>query len=168
MFVSTHYVGFGAGAGSLPETLSTMGETHTAFNTNSLQYYALKFTPTYGGTVTGAELGGCDSNNPAINWSAQIYTNSAGSPGSTVGSASNGASEAAHPSTHSFTWGSPPTVSAGTTYWIVFGRATSSSKMSICASTGIVTGGGSSPGGISDGSNLTASSDVRASLTITP
>lgn len=154
-----------ARAGAVIETISTMGETHTGFNSSSLQFYGLQFTPTYGGTVTAAQLGGFSGG--AQTWTAQVYTNSAGSPGSTVGSASSGVAEAMHPSSMSFTLNA--TVSAATTYWVVFARSTSTNSPSICAAvTGIVTGGNSAATTISDGSNINASSDVRCSVTITP
>lgn len=154
-------------AASGPQTISTIGEAHTAYNTSTLGRYGLQFTPTASGTVTAAVLSGTDSAGPQ-NWTAQIYTNSSGSPGSTVGSASAPVAEVAHPSTHSFTLSTA--VTGGTTYWVVFARAVSTSKMSICAAVGgIVTGGdASSPTSITDGSNIDASSDVRCSVTITP
>lgn len=169
MFISNHLVGFGAASAAVVETISTMGEAHSAFNTNTLVNYALRFTPTFGGTVTGAELSGSDFGNPAVNWVARIYTDNSGSPGSTVGSASNNTAEATHPATHTFTWGSPPAVSAGTPYWIVYSRSTSTNKMSLCgAIAGVMTGGHSTIASIADGSNINASSDVRCSVTVTP
>lgn len=156
------------GVAATVQNYGTMSQSSAGLNTgNSLGRVGLKFTPIFSGTVTSAQMGKFLASNQQ--WTAQLYTDNSGSPGSTIGSATGGVLESTTLDI-TLTFGSPPSVTAGTTYWVVFARSVSTEVMDTCAEVvGIVTGGhGSSATSITDGLNVIAGRDLRLGATVTP
>jgi len=165
MLVVTHLVGFGSrSAGPQIEIFSTMAQSHTGYSSN-VQYHAMRFVPTWGGTVVAAELGGCQFG--GLTWACQVYNEGGGgNPGSGIGTAHSGVAAVTHPSTFSFT--PSATVAANTAYWIVFNRVSSTDGISVCAPvTGYISGSAATAGGIASEVGM-AGAELRASVTINP
>lgn len=160
-----HLNGFNAGGSALgPETIDTLSNAHSAFTGSSQTNWAAKFTPTSGSLITRIDLGAPTYSGPQT-WTAKLYTDSSGSPGTLIATFS-AENEVAHSSTHAWT-GLSQAVTPGTTYWIVWTRSASTNDMSCCASVGgIVTGGHGTITSITDGSNITAGLDLRFKITM--
>ncbi|MCZ8310957.1 MAG: hypothetical protein O9320_08885 [Magnetospirillum sp.] len=81
------------------------------------QSLGFRFDATTTGTLTSARI---DVNAVVSSgsWEARLYTNNAGSPGTQIGS-SSGAQTISAAGAVTFTFGSPPSITSATTYWLV-------------------------------------------------
>ena len=146
-------------------TYGTMAQSSAGNNGTSLANHGLQFANIFAGTVTQAKFACAQSGS---SFTARIYTDNAGSPGTQV----NGNSDSTGGSVAdlTFTWSSnPPVLSAGVTYWLVVIRATSTVLCDTCTAVGgIVTGSNATITSIVDGGNVTAGRDLRMGCTVTP
>ncbi len=81
------------------------------------QSLGFQFVATATGTLTSARTS-VSSVTTAGSWEGRLYTNNAGSPGTQVGSSSNAQTISASGDV-TLTFGTPPSLTSGTTYWFV-------------------------------------------------
>jgi hypothetical protein len=93
------------------------------------QNLGFQFTAPASGTVTGVRIT-IISVSSGGNWVAKLYTNNSGSPGTQIGSDS-GSVSVSGAGTSVFTFGSPPSITNATVYWIVLAPASGSPDMTV-------------------------------------
>lgn len=131
-------------------------------------FFARQFTPTADGTAIAGAFD-IDSADASSDISMGVYTNNSGSPGTQVGSWSDSIAQAV--GINDFSWSSgAPSVSSGTTYWMVVRTDTNNSNHAPRehrdpGDAGVVSGKGDSVTGISDG-DAVQGEEIRMSITI--
>ena len=99
----------------------------------------------------------------------QLYSENAGSPGSAIGSASDTVTLNSAPAEFTFTFATPPSVTNGTTYWMVLTDSSGSGNVRMeqaAHNASYKTGASDTITSITDGSNGTGTAELRLEIVI--
>lgn len=122
MFGVNQLIGFAVNTvqSLLTATTGTFGQSETAnlALNGSFPHGGLKFTAPATGAVTQVKIRTITVV-ASGSWEARLYTNNAGSPGTQIGSSSGAQTVSADATNYTFVFGSPPSITNGTAYWIV-------------------------------------------------
>jgi hypothetical protein len=129
MLLVNQFVGFGVGSGLTPGTTGTFAQAETGDRTwgtgsGSGDFLGFSFVPSANSLLDYAKFRFTGTVG-AGNFHAELWSNSAGSPGSQIGSNSNTQVGATNTNI-TFTFAAQPSLTSGTTYWIVLVRDTGS------------------------------------------
>lgn len=118
-------IGFGAtpAAAGTPGSTGTWGDSAAGgrgLSNASGENAGFQFTAPATGTVTSVEFD-IVSYTSGGDYEARLYTNNSGSPGTQIGTSSATVTIGAT-GTVTFTFGSPPSITSATVYWIVMAR----------------------------------------------
>ena len=127
-------LGISAAAPSTPTVIGTFGVAESSNralgSVAAANHGGLQFVATVTGTIS--EVKALVVTAGSVNFTAELWSNSSGSPGAIIGTASNAVSMSTTGS-KTFTFDTPPSISNGTTYWIILKNAGSTDVyFSVC------------------------------------
>lgn len=162
-------------AGGSPPVTSTTGTwgnastgvAHTLEPGGSINSGGIEFEATFTGTITQVKF---KTLSGTINgtWVAKLYSTTGTNPSSQIGSDSGSQAMSANNTEYTFTFASPPSVTATTRYWIVLTPASGTPQITVdnCANdASYKSGRHSTITSIADG-QFTDSRDIRSEISI--
>ncbi|MDA0304931.1 MAG: hypothetical protein O3B76_01405 [Proteobacteria bacterium] len=139
------------------------------FNNGTDDFVGLGFTAANSGTINSIKVNVNQFVAQADTVRAQLYTNNAGSPGSTIGSATP-TQALSGTGDYTFTFGTPPSITAGTFYWMVISDPDDTNYQcdfaGVAANASFSTGAAGTAAGISDNSGQWPTEEIKMEITV--